>query len=690
MKMHSGKFRDPLISRAQPVTVVTPIVEETLRNAGIVATRERICDLFMAGQPRIVVVHGSEDHPPALGMKEVTRRVIRHIWAHDALPFEMSQDIPCEQLAHGTDAAGYALMSRNLCAAGLSAHMEAHGYDAAVILGACDKMLVGDLRALVETDIARQRRKARPVFAAVLPSLVGKEAFATEEDLRRFEPLRSRMSEEERRELDELLHRPLKPHVYAGLRCMLSRSVQKRLVGENEKDELERVMARCTAVLGASCASSEASMVNRMMLAAFGIVPRHLDIAARPYSDGHLSEAIKRLITAIQKRERRVSVAGLVRSNLANAASVWSATGGHPAWVLHLMYLADAVGKNLTVADVTRRARIVPQILGIGEVPGNSVYTMALEAENGGNSGIDTIMRTLSEKRLIDDRAPTLNGPWMHRIMDARSANGVFLHSTMTPISTSCGMSGIQGNLCAGGIVRLGQIARNAVAAFDKKIYLASYYLGTRDLQADLSAPNAVLDRLYRRITREDLYYTWAANWHNGDSIADDTAEVDRWNKPQLWQHLTEQQLLRVMIVVAGIGPHAAGMPELDFSGTEPDNLHSVAVLVTDGRVSYQYPGISISHVVPEALDGGALSSVRTGEWISLDLATSQLQVVRELSKHKGYRPISAKDLLSRPDCRKRIHLLQRQRSDLMPSFRLMLDQISSAETGVSPRNNYR
>jgi dihydroxyacid dehydratase/phosphogluconate dehydratase len=685
MKMHSSKFRDPLISRAQPVTVITPIVEETLRSAGVVATRERICELFMSGQPRIVVVHGAEDHPPALGMKEVTRRVIRHIWANDALPFEMSQDIPCEQLASGTEAASYALMSRNLCAATLAAHMEAHGYDAAVIFGACDKMLVGDLRALAEIDLARQRRKARPVFAMVLPSLIAKEAFATEEDLRKFEPLRARMTDDERRELDELLHRPLKPDVYAGVRCILSRSVQRRLVAENEKDDLERVMVRCTAVPGASCASSEASMVHRMMLAAFGIVPRHMDIASKPQTEGHVSEVVKRLVAAIQKRERRVSVAGLIRSNLANAASVWSATGGHPGWILHLMYLADAVGKNLTLEDVTRRARIVPQILAIGEVPGNSVYTMALEAENGGNSGIDTIMRTLSEKRLIDDRAPTLNGPWMHRIMDARSANGVFLHSTMTPISTSCGMSGIHGNLCVGGVVRLGQIARNGAAGFDKKVYLASYYLGTRELQADLAIPNGVLDRLYRRTSREDLYYTWAANWSKPDSLAADTAGIERWNKPQIWQYLLQRGLLRVMIVVAGIGPHAAGMPELDFSGAESDHLDSVAVLVTDGRVSYRYPGISISHVIPEALDGGALSSIRTGEWLFLDLSASQIQVVRELSRHKGYRPVSVKDLLSRPDCRKRIHLLQRQRSDLMPSFRLMLDQISSAETGVSP-----
>src|SRR5678809_274064 len=140
-------------------------------------------------------------------------------------------------------------------------------------------------------------------------------------------------------------------------------------------------MARCTAVPGAGCAVSEASIVHRMMLAAFGIVPRGMDILLKPPSDQQISDAIKRLLTAIQKRERRVSVAGLLRSNLSNAASVWSATGGHPTWILHLTYLADAVGKKMIASDVIRRARVVPQILSIEEKPGSSVFAMSVEAE---------------------------------------------------------------------------------------------------------------------------------------------------------------------------------------------------------------------------------------------------------------------------------------------------------------------
>jgi len=687
MKMHSSKFKDPLISRAQPVTIISPLVEETLRSAGVAPNRDHILDLFMNAHPRVAVVHGGDDHPPNLGMKETIRRVIRHIWTNGALPFEISQDIPCEELARGTEGASYGLLSRNFCAGSLAAHMEAHSYDAAIVFSACDKMLVGNLRALAETDIARQRRKARPIFAMVLPSLIARETFATEEDRLGFEPLRGRMSSGQRRELDELLHRPLKANVYAGLKCILDRSAHERLVTENEKDDLARTMARCTAVPGANCAASEASMVHRLMLAAFGIVPRGLDILLKPPADGELDDAVKRLITAIQKRERRVSVAGLVRSNLGNAASVWSATGGHPAWILHLTYLADAVGKKLTIADIARKARIVPQILGIQERAGNSVYTMAVETENGGNSGIDTIMRTLAEKRLIEDRAPTLAGSWMQRITEARSANGNFLYSTMTPFASSCGMAPIHGNVCSGGIARLGGRGRSPFECFDKKLFLAVFCLGARELYTDLASPDGILEHLRHKVTRDDLYYTWLANQgQNGPAASNGAArDIHQWNKPRLWEYLIREQLLRIAVVVAGVGPHAAGMPELDLSTAVPTPLGSMAVLVTDGRVSFGHDGVSIGHVVPEALDGGALSSIRTGDWLHLDLARGELHVVRELGRHKGFRVLSAKDLLNRPDRQKRIRDLEKRRLDLLPSLRQALDHVSNAETGVSP-----
>jgi len=229
---------------------------------------------------------------------------------------------------------------------------------------------------------------------------------------------------------------------------------------------------------------------------------------------------------------------------------------------------------------------------------------------------------------------------------------------------------------------------RNASSLFDKKLYLAIYYLGSRDLQADLSAPDGILERLKHKVSRDDLYYTWLANWRETHAASNgDLSAMQHWNRPKLWDYLVAERLLRVMVVVAGVGPHAAGMPELDLSSAAPVSLSSMAVLVTDGRVSFAHNGISIGHLVPEALDGGPLGSVRTGDWIHMDLVHGELQVVRELARHKGFRPLSPKDLLNRPDRRKRVHELQRQRLDILPSIRLLLDHVTSAESGVSPVN---
>jgi dihydroxy-acid dehydratase len=683
MKMHSSKFRDPLITRAQPVTVLVPVIEEALRLACVQPHRDPIIDRFMNGAPRVAVVHGSEDHPPALGSKEMSRRLVRFIWASGGLPFEVAQSFPCEELSHATDGAHYALLSRNFCAANMASHMEEHGYDGAIVIGVCDKMMVGNLRALIETDLARQRRRARPIFAMVIPPAIGREVFVSEEDRRRFEPLKARLHEDERAQLDELLHRSMKPNVYAQIKSLLDRCFNRRLIQEAEKDELEYCLVRCTSVIGSNCAASEASMINRMMLASFGLVPRHLDVLVKPPADDQLSDMVKRLFTAILKRERRMSVASLVRSNLGNASAVWSATGGHPGWLLHLSYLANAIGKKLEMEDIMKKVKAVPQVLAINERSGNSAYLMGVETENGGNSGIDTIMRTLSEKRLIEDRAGTFDGSWMQRIMDARSANGNFLFSTMTPYAQSCGMVGVHGNLCAAGVARI-SASKGDFSRFDGKIYLAICYLGIKELLLDLESSAGVLEKLKRRVDRDDLYYTWLFN-RAAASPSSNGTQVESWNKNRLWDYLIGEDLLRVMIVVAGAGPRAAGMPEIRLSSAAQPNLAAMTVLVTDGRVSFQHAGISISHLVPEAMDGGALGAVRTGDWIYMDVGRGELQLVSGNRTHDGYKVMPVKELLNRPDLKKRVHELERRRLDLLPSFRVLLDQISSAQSGVSP-----
>jgi dihydroxyacid dehydratase/phosphogluconate dehydratase len=160
--------------------------------------------------------------------------------------------------------------------------------------------------------------------------------------------------------------------------------------------------------------------------------------------------------------------------------------------------------------------------------------------------------------------------------------------------------------------------------------------------------------------------------------------DYSQWNKAKLWEYLLAEDLLRAMVVVAGAGPHASGMPELQITLNALSHpLGSNLILVTDGRVAFQHEGISIAHIVPEALDGGGLGAIRTGDWIYLDISHGEFQVVTHTPR--GYKILGAKDLVNRPDRKKRVSELQRRRLEFLPSFRVVLDQISSAEAGVSP-----
>jgi len=254
----------------------------------------------------------------------------------------------------------------------------------------------------------------------------------------------------------------------------------------------------------------------------------------------------------------------------------------------------------------------------------------------------------------------------------------------MTPFLPTCGLMGMHGNVCAGAVARLSAHNRNGkVQQLDRKIYLAVYYLGQKELQADLAAQDGVLERLKRKVSREDLYYTWVYNWQS-KSPNGSQPDASEWNKAKLWDYLLNNNLLRLMVVVAGAGPHAAGMPELQLAlNASSHPLALISVLVTDGRVSFQHDGISIAHVVLEALDGGGLAAIRTGDWIFLDLAGGEFQVVAHSAR--GYKVLGAKELANRPDRRKRMNELERRRMELLPSFRILLDQVSSAESGVSP-----
>ena len=86
------------------------------------------------------------------------------------------------------------------------------------------------------------------------------------------------------------------------------------------------------------------------------------------------------------------------------------------------------------------------------------------------------------------------------------------------------------------------------------------------------------------------------------------------------------------VVVVKGQGPKAVGMPELHkltpILGTLQDRGFKVALL-TDGRMSGASGKVPAAiHLTPEALDGGLIAKVQSGDMIRVDALTGELTLL--------------------------------------------------------------
>jgi hypothetical protein len=183
---------------------------------------------------------------------------------------------------------------------------------------------------------------------------------------------------------------------------------------------------------------------------------------------------------------------------------------------------------------------------------------------------------------------------------------------------------------------------------------------------------------LLRRVTRANF----------GDAAR----ELDAVPDAEYLKESAARRLLRVMVVIAGEGPKANGIPEMfypsEYLNRDPVLRH-VAALVTDGRYSGATYGPCLGHASPEALDGGGIGALRTGDVTYMDTAAHRLDVLdaaRSLDP-KGFDAVAlgAAALLARPELGERVAWLRRRRLDIPASIRFLLDATTSCMEGVTP-----
>src|SRR5438093_1102620 len=260
----------------------------------------------------------------------------------------------------------------------------------------------------------------------------------------------------------------------------------------------------------------------------------------------------------------------ITRKSLENAVAAVATTGGSTNAVLHLLAVAREADVKLTIDDFDKINRRVPLLADLK--PGGRFMAADLYAAGG---------TTLVAKRLLDagllhPDQPTVTG---------RSIGDEAAHASETPgqrvlrplsnpIKPTGGLVILKGNLAPEGCVV--KVAGHSMTKF--------------------RGPAKLFDR------EEDAFAAVKA----GQIKAGDVVVI-RYEGPAGGPGMREMLGVTAAIVGAGLGDSIA--------------------LLTDGRFSGATHGLMAGHVAPEAVKGGPIAAVKTGDVIVFDVPARALNV---------------------------------------------------------------
>jgi len=410
-------------------------------------------------------------------------------------------------------------------------------------------------------------------------------------------------------------------------------------------------------------------------------VPRAADLLTKAAGDDVVSVAAAALLDAVRNRREERSASALLRANLKNALRVWSAVGGSMNWALHFPYIAASVGVKVSPLDMAAISDTTPFLIDISPIRDKSFFTLAVEKQAGAHSGMDSTVKHLLHSGLLDD-APTIEGPWSRRLVDAKDPDDRILFKTA--LRPQSGIVEVKGNFTRSAIFKRAGMTPEAVGHFDRKAFVVAFYLGEAEAQQDLFR-GRVLERL-REVPAERLRALARYNFGAAAAALDAVADAD------LVERAAREKLLRAMVVIAGEGPKANGIPEMfypsEYLNRDPILRH-VAALITDGRYSGATYGPCIGHASPEALEGGGIGALRTGDVVYMDTTARRIDVLDPDRCWKGGSlelvTLDAGALAARPEVAERRAWLARRRMDIPQTIRLMLDATTTCMEGVTP-----
>lgn len=274
-------------------------------------------------KPFVAVINSfSEMVPGHMHLRELAEQVKNGIWEAGGVPRETGTICICDGLCQGHNGMRYPLPSRDLIADSIEMVVEAHHFDAMVLLAGCDKIIPGMLMAAARLDIPAIIVTGGPM----LPGNVnGNELFCSSE-LREF-PGRVEKGE---MTLEEMME---------------AEKITLPTVGSCAHLGTANSMCMLTEVLGMSlpgCGTAPAVSNRRKRIARA--------------SGRRVMELLKENLTP-----RKI----MTRDTFLNGIAGAMATGSSTNLVLHLMAIANEAGVHLTLDDFDEISRKVPFICNL-------------------------------------------------------------------------------------------------------------------------------------------------------------------------------------------------------------------------------------------------------------------------------------------------------------------------------------
>lgn len=355
-------------------------------------------------KPFVAVIGSfSEMVPGHTHLRELAEYVKQGIIEAGGVPRQSETIAICDGLCQGHKGMCYPLASRDLIADSVEMVVEAHHFDAMVLLPGCDKIIPGMIMAAARLDIPAVIVPGGPM----LPGNVGGNPLFCSSELReypgRVEAGTTTVEEMKAAEMAALPTVGSCAHLgTANSMCMLSEVLGMALPGAGTAFAASNKRKRIAKASGRAV----------MQLLKDNLTPRKI----------------------------------LTRETLLNGVAGAMATGSSTNLVLHLMAIAHEAGVELNLEDFDAISREVPFICNLQ--PSGKYPIVSLDA----SGGIPAVLKTIEGKLHTDQM--TVTGKTVKELLDQVSVTHDDVLKTMEePQKPEGGIAILRGNLAPKGAV---------------------------------------------------------------------------------------------------------------------------------------------------------------------------------------------------------------------------------------------